>query len=337
MKIKIIGAGWFGCHLACSLLEDGHYVELHEAEREIFAGASGKIPARLHLGAPHYPRSVVTQQACKSHQEAFMAKYGQLTRAVPINIYAIANNLSLIDFGTYLNVLKNQIEFLTIYDPAEFGLKNVEGAVMTGERHIVIDRAKNYFQEKVSSILFLNSQTTLEDTYFDYVIDCTFCSNDEYMIDRFEPCIVLLLRGLSDKAVTIMDGPFPSLYPWNEEENLLSLSSAKFTPLSKTCKTWGEAKHILDNITRREFVQIGEEMIQSMEEFYPFIRTYEIVDYMFSIRAMPLSHADTRLVHIVEAPPNIIRIRAGKIDAVLDAETQVKEILYAQRTRCGRT
>ena len=51
--IKIIGTGWFGCHVAYTLLRDGYDVELHEMNNEIFTGASGKIPARLHLGATH--------------------------------------------------------------------------------------------------------------------------------------------------------------------------------------------------------------------------------------------------------------------------------------------
>ena len=64
--IKIIGTGWFGCHVAYTLLRDGYNVELHEMNSEIFTGASGKIPARLHLGATHYPRSMLTQEACLS-------------------------------------------------------------------------------------------------------------------------------------------------------------------------------------------------------------------------------------------------------------------------------
>jgi len=327
MRIKIIGSGWFGCHLALSLLEDGHEVELHEIADGIFTGASGKIPARLHLGAPHYPRSMVTQQACKDHQTDFLAKYGNLTRAVPINIYAIANDHSMIDFGTYHLVLKNQIEILTIHDPAEFGLQNVEGAVMTGERHIVIDKAKRFFEEKLKDVFVFNSNDMSEEGW-DYVIDCTFCANDEYMIDRFEPCLVPLLEGEAYKAVTIMDGPFPSLYPWNEDSNLLSLSSAKYTPFSKECKTWGEARLLLDNLSKEEIKKQADDMIQSMAHFYPHVNDFRVVDYMLSIRAMPLSAADTRLVHVVKQSDKRIRIRSGKIDAVIEAEREIKRMIY---------
>jgi hypothetical protein len=40
-----------------------------------------------------------------------------------------------------------------------------------------------------------------------------------------------------DKAVTIMDGPYPSLYPWDEENGICSLTSAKWTPIAKIYHT----------------------------------------------------------------------------------------------------
>ena len=36
MNICIIGAGWFGCHIACKLIEDGHKVKIFEKESTIF-------------------------------------------------------------------------------------------------------------------------------------------------------------------------------------------------------------------------------------------------------------------------------------------------------------
>ena len=102
MKIRVLGAGFYGCHIARALLRDGHSVEVHEIAPHIFAGASGAIPARLHIGC-HYPRSRLTRAACLDHREAFMAEYGFLTRAVPVNLYAIAANHSLVDLDGVLD------------------------------------------------------------------------------------------------------------------------------------------------------------------------------------------------------------------------------------------
>jgi len=331
MKIKIVGAGWFGCHLAASLKDFPLYeVHLYDKSNTIFSGASGNIPARLHLGAPHYPRSMITQQACDNHREDFMKHYGHTTRGVECNIYAIAKDNSLIDFGTYSLVLKNQIEMLTIHEPSEYGLQNVEGAVMIGERHIVVQKAKEHFEKELSNNIHLHlgsDEDPWEDKGYDLVIDCTFCASDNLRVDRFEPCIVPQLKGPTWKAVTIMDGPFPSLYPWNEEKNLSSLSSAKWSPLSKECKTYEEAKNLLETYNEEDLKERAHNMIDSMAHFYPKVKEYELIDVMTSIRAMPLSAADTRLVDVVRLSDKLIRIRSGKIDAVIEAERTVKEMI----------
>lgn len=321
MKINVLGAGFYGCHVACSLIADGHEVEVHEISDRIFAGASGAIPARIHRGF-HYPRSLKTRMACNQHYNEFMARYGFLTRGVPINIYAIAQDKSMVDFGTYRQVLSaSLIEHVNIEYPNEFGLENVEGAVLTGERHIVTDLAKQNFENKLQNHIVYGSNNT-DDC--DLVIDATFCANDTVNIDRYEPCLVVLLQGPTDKAITIMDGPFPSLYPWNEERGLCSLSSAQWTPFSKTCKTYQEAVDLLKHANIRKQ---ANSMIESMREFYPDIDAYQPVEYLTSIRAMPLSGADARLVDVVPTDRKTLRIRAGKIDAVIQAEREIKRLV----------
>src|SRR6266478_7679003 len=242
MKIRVLGGGFYGSHITSMLIQDGHYVQLHEISDRLFSGASGNIPARLHCGS-HYPRSKLTRDACKSHYKEFMEMYGHLTRHVPINLYCIASYDSLLDFGTYRQILENDIEFITVVDTNEFGLRNVEGAILTGERHIIVDEARDYFLHVLDDHIRFNTSSEIfdNDNSFDLTIDCTFCARDEKDIDRFELCLTVLLKGPTDKAVTVMDGPFPSLYPWDEEKGICSLTSAKWTPLGKFF-SWVEAK-----------------------------------------------------------------------------------------------
>lgn len=327
MRIRVLGAGFYGAHLTRALLRDGHEVECHEVAPHIFAGASGGIPARLHIGC-HYPRSRMTRAACQEHVDAFMAEYGFLTRGVPLNLYAIAEHHSLVDFDQYRRTLEGEIEFVTVHDPAEYGLRGVEGAILVGERHILTDQARAFFEAEIGDAVKLNTPPTQgDDPRWDLTIDCTFCANDSAGVDRYEPCLVLLMEGQTDKAVTIMDGPFGSLYPWDEERALSSLSSARFTPFSKDCRTWAEARTLLDGLSRKEVTEQGLRMVNSMAEFYPAIRGYEVVDHRLTIRAMPLSGADTRLVDVARVGERALRVRAGKIDAILHAEQRVKEMI----------
>lgn len=330
MRIRVIGGGWYGCHLALTLIEAGHEVELHELSDRLFCGASGANPARLHKGF-HYPRSRLTRAACQDHAEAFMARYGDLTRTVPVNLYAVAAEDSLVDFGTYRQVFAGEVEFVTVERPGEFGLVNVEGALLTGERHIVIDQARDYFEGRLGDAVHYGRPAgSLDDPAWDWTIDASFCALDTEAVDRYEPCLTVLLEGLADQAVTIMDGPFPSLYPWDEEQGLSSLTSARFTPLSKTCRTYGEAREVLAHTEPAELRQRAQAMRAQMAEFWPASRSlYSIAELRTAIRAMPRSGADARLVDVVQVGERALRVRAGKIDAVFRAEALIKERIGA--------
>lgn len=326
MKVRILGGGWYGCHLALALLRDGHEVELHEVAERLFSGASGGNPARLHLG-PHYPRSKLTRALCQEHHAKFMKAYGSLTRAVPVNIYAIAEADSLIDFGTYVQVLRGELEFIVVERPAEFGLESVEGAILTGERHIVIDEARKWFESQLAPVVRYGvpALPDVPDGRYQWTIDCTFCANDSTGIQRYEPCVTALMKGPTNRAVTIMDGPFPSLYPWNEAEGLNSLTSARYTPLARVA-TYAEASALLSSITADQVHDQCRNMIGQLAAFWPESRDlYSFVDAKLTIRAMPRSGADARLVDVVMPRRGMLRVRAGKIDAVLHAEQIIKE------------
>ena len=332
MKVRVLGGGWFGCHIAATLIRDGHDVVLHETRDRLFGGASGNNPARLHIGC-HYPRSHATRAACQQHFRGFMAEYGHLTRCVRTNLYAIAESHSLVDFETYRSILRGEIEFITVDDPTEYGLRSVEGAMLVRERHIIIDDAREHFSQLLGDAVALSTDKAgpVDSRDYDMTVDCTFCAKDSAGIDRYEPCLVVLLKGPTDTAVTIMDGPFPSVYPWNEEAGLCSLSSARYTPFSKQCGTMQQAQWVLDGLKASEVRAQAERMMGSMATFYPAVHDlYEIADCRLSIRAMPLSAADTRLVDLVRVGDRAVRIRAGKIDAIMHAAEMVRGELMRQ-------
>lgn len=326
-RVRILGAGWYGCSIGCDLIAAGHDVEIWDIADTIFAGASGAIPARLHLGA-HYPRSRMTRAACQEHAAAFMHRYGHLTHGVPVNLYAIALDHSLVDFDQYVRTLRGEMDFVVVHRPHEFGLRNVEGAILTGERHILTSAARDHFEYYLEDFLRLGVSTDAsDDDFWDWTIDATFAARDSAGIDRYEPCLVLLLEGPTDRAVTVMDGPFGSLYPWSEQDGLCSLSSAKFTPFSKHCRLYGEARELIDNLMPQDIQDQGIRMIEAMAQHYPAIMDFKVADHKLSIRAMPLSGADTRLVDIAQLGPKLLRVRAGKIDAVIHAGQEILRII----------
>ncbi len=342
MRVRVLGGGVYGTHLTLALAEDGYDVELHEIAPRLFAGASGNQPARLHQGF-HYCRSKLTRAACQEHFAEFMARYGHLTHGVPVNVYAVAEHESLLDFGTYKQILRDEIEFVTVESvtsvssakevtverPAELGLRNVEGAILTGERHFIVDRAREHFTKALGNRVIYNQPPgEVDDPRWDVTVDCTFCAHDSIGIDRFEACLTVLLEGPTDRAVTVMDGPFGSIYPWDESQGLSSLTSAKWTPLART-PTWGAARVFLDGPTAKDAVaECSRGMFAQMVSFYPRIRDeYRIVDHRLAIRAMPRSAADARLVDVVRIGDRALRVRAGKLDAIFHAERVIRDML----------
>jgi hypothetical protein len=259
-----------------------------------------------------------------------MRRFGFLTRGVPINIYAVAAHESLVDFANYCHSLRDEIEFVTIHDPAEYGLRDVEGAILTGERHILVDKAREYFTEALGSHVTFGIAPGDDAAGWDWTVDCSFAARDAYGIDRYEPCVVGFLKGPTDRAVTIMDGAFPSLYPWDEEQGLSSLSSALYTPFSKGCRTYEEAKAILDGLKVGDAAARVGLMVHSLERFWPASRDlYEVAGHKLAIRAMPRSGADARLVDVIKVDAKTLRVRAGKIDAIFHAERIVREMMAA--------
>lgn len=327
MRVRILGAGWYGCHLGVALKKKGIEVEVHESADQVFSGASGSNPARLHCGA-HYPRSRVTRAFCQDHNARFMEAYGDLTRAVPVNLYAIAAVDSYVDFGTYLQILKDEIDLIPVHDPTEFGLQNCEGAILTGERHIVIRLAREHFTSALGESLKLKTPANAaDDSEWDFTIDATFCALAPVEVDRYEPCVIGILSGPTERAVTIMDGPFGSIYPWDPDSGLLTISSAKFTPFSKSCKTWDEARALLDGLTEEEIKDRVWQMMRQMSTYWPDALKFTVKDWKLGIRALPKSAADARIVDAVKTSETSIRIRAGKIDAVFQAQALIEEFI----------
>ncbi len=327
MRVAVLGGGWYGCHIAAALMRDGHDAMLFEREARLFSGASGANPARLHLGF-HYPRSKLTRAACQEQHAAFMKSYGHLTRAIPVNLYCIAEEASHVDFGNYVQTLRGELEFLTVERTEDFGLEQVEGAIQTGERHIVIREAREFFTALLGDRVHLNQVqgVEVESEQWDAVVDCTFCARDATRIDRYEPCVTTVLEGPTDRAVTIMDGPFPSIYPWDERDGLCSLTSALHTPLAKNCKTYQEAQAVIASTDGATVRQRAEAMRLHMGDFWPeSLARFRVVDNMLAIRAMPASGADARLVDLVKTGPKTFRVRAGKIVSIFHAEQLVRD------------
>jgi|GEM_PF-1538534 len=124
-KIAIIGAGWYGCHIARALQLAGYEVTLFESHDDIFKGISGEFGIRLHTG-PHYPRSKETRRSCREGYTEFIETYPDLIIPHEYSIYGLGtldanNEPSKVDLETFKTVCK---EVREIEDSREINSKN---------------------------------------------------------------------------------------------------------------------------------------------------------------------------------------------------------------------
>ena len=340
MKIAIIGAGWFGCHLAVKLLEQNHNIRLFECTNDIFSGASGHNQNRLHLGY-HYPRSYQTRREIVLYHDRFIKEYP--TKEVKDNLFAISNE-SWIDLYSYLNIMKGDNICINTDFAHKYGIYNVEGNLVLRTKELVIDTesSKQQFLQKLNkyiqygakayliqknrqiTIQVLNGISILDEDIFDVVIDCT--SGELNPTDKifFEPAVMTEYEGPEEHfALTIMDGLFPCLYPTakNREWRVSHVAHTARGSFDKFHK----AQEVLDNLDPKEITYV---MSSAMTHYYPdFLKYFHPKYSLVKAVRTKLKNNNASRECKVSYDGRILRVFSGKICSIFMVEDLVKEWL----------
>ncbi|MDA7592287.1 NAD(P)/FAD-dependent oxidoreductase [Rhodobacteraceae bacterium] len=327
MKIAIIGAGWYGCHIASKLMEEDFHVTVFEKETSIFQHASGKNQNRLHVGF-HYARDSITRKQTEIGYAKFIQEYGCFTKNVENNLYLIPEKNSLLDYETYKLIMKNSNVWMEEVSVPDY-IKGVTGAINTREKVILTEHAKAYFEKKLTGIIRYEASiedikialdsVVIMDEQFDYLIDCTWGrwrKADEVL---FEASLLLLLKRKSgaNDALTFVDGDLCSLYPTSKRD-YFTLSSVLHTPL-KVSRDYNEVEDIM-NTFDEEFLQSkANAIIEHMKYYYEQLtENWEMVEYQISAKTKPISASANRACSIRKDGP-VISVMSGKIDTIFHA------------------
>ncbi|MFY9287993.1 MAG: FAD-dependent oxidoreductase [Alphaproteobacteria bacterium] len=331
MKIGIIGAGWYGCHLASTLIRHKHEVVLYEAGDEVLQRASSLNQARLHAGY-HYPRSFATRTETAECFKRFCYTYPQFTKAIDNNIYAVSIVHSVMDFRTYTQIMGNLGLQFTEVNPGSFGLTNIEGALATEERGLDFDIARKYFRENLGSALHLGQRITgiretpkqveINGECYDVVINCTWCSLDTGTTVPglfFEPTTLFYYEATEPfyGALTTMDGNCFSVYPY--QNNIYTLSHVKYTPRGQF-NNFNAAHAVNENMTKAYFDAIRQQILNEViYEFPSFLDRFRYLDVQKSIKTKYPNERASRET-IVTRHDRVINVLSGKIDTIFVAE-----------------
>jgi hypothetical protein len=335
-SIAVIGAGWYGCHIASSLSALGFETKVFEQHDRPLHEASGNNQFRLHLGF-HYPRHHATRLQSRDGFMRFMERYGELSREVPENIYAVPKEDSLLDFSTYRLVMTSTgLPFREVKD-VSIPLRKIEGLMLTEERILLTEKAREYFVGRLGSSLRLGeraesieeseSAISVNGESFDLLVDATWGQHIGLpMKFFFEPTLLLYYETDSRfPAVTLVDGPLCSIYP-TEDPTIYTLSSVPFTPLAH-CGTSQEARAIRDSVTTEQIAERRRSMEAQIAEYVPdFHDHFRYIGPQLSIKSKPIGSFDDRSCYVFRRGRKFF-VMSGKIDTIFFATERILSLI----------
>lgn len=321
MKVLILGAGWFGCHCACTLLKHNIQFKIADISNDFFTGSSSKNQNRLHLGF-HYPRSYQTRFECLKGFRKFNELYGDFVYYVPNNLYCV-DKKSLLDFQTYIAIYtheKTQFDHVTDMTlPFHINKDMFDGVLKVPEGYINFRTAQQYFRDLLGPYMVHNYKCDLLQTSpnimydgetYDYLIDCTYSAIQENMY--YENCVSFIYKYLGDIpdfSITVMDGKFWSLYLYDLDKKLYTLTDVEHTPSG--------------NENKRVDVEL------KVKSYIPdFDNHFEYHGFFISRKTKTLDACTDDRSLVWTQTDNIIRFSGGKITGIFAMEDILQSVLH---------
>jgi len=340
-KIVIIGAGWYGCHIA-SVLKDMNYdIVILESQDTIFNNSSYFNQNRLHLGF-HYPRCFNTRNLCKANYAKFKDTYETVVDDIENNYYLISEK-SIIDYTSYINIYKYEKFDMQIIENKLFN--NVSNSIIVVNEGVInSEKVKNIFLEKLKDIdikcnekvltykkendkIIIN--TTRNSFDCDVLLDCTYnqlcLSKKKYNYEVTISLVYKMVKDIDFNGITIMDGNFFSLYPRDIKNKIFTLTDVEYTPLIvssnyKDIENFVLTNEILDNT-------INKMQNKILNYYSNFLDNFEYIDYFLSKKTKKISNSSSRDIEIEEIEDNVISVNCGKIYGIFEFEKYILEYL----------
>lgn len=368
-KVVIVGAGFYGCHLAKSLSKLGYEVTILEENAEPLQRASYGNQARIHNGY-HYPRSIKTAASSRVNFSKFVDAYPDAVVNDFEKVYAISkvqSKVTAMQFVKFCSAIGAPIRVADdkkksifnkwmvdeVFAVKEFAfdaevLKSLvvadlfrEGVKIVYNAKVLRINADGVWGKKIVTYLQDSSKTVIEA---DIVLICAYSSTN-FIARQSGARAIALKHELAelclvnepeiDCAVTIMDGPFFSTMPFPPRK-LWSFTHVKYTP---HCQIFDDCDNVLSeaNIlalktnpeTRFEFMK------RDAARFIPALMKLELIDTIFEVKTLLQKNEtdDGRPIHFQKFNnmENCFSILGGKIDNVFDIETALLAVLRNER------
>lgn len=305
-RIKIIGAGLFGCCIGYELNRAGHDVTIIEKSNDIMQKASKCNHNRIHFGY-HYPRSIETAKQSLDGYKIFLKHYKDCLLTKFPNYYMIAKD-SKVNSKEYIDFCNSvSIDTIEKYPSDNFINKNqIDLSLVVQEAVYDYDILKSLVKENIKDIkIKFNTPFDGNIDDCDYLINTSYAGINkvnkllgvpEIKIKLQDVVIPIFKMNSEPIGLTIMDGPFASIMPKGKNKNEFLLYN------------------VVHSIIKNNNLDI-EKIYAESEKYYPFLSNVERVGYWRTTRALPINDNDERLSEIFtyKSHPKIISILSGKI------------------------
>lgn len=335
----VIGAGFFGCHVALQLRRMGMArVILADCETGILRRASYVNQARVHNGY-HYPRSLGTATRSRQNFARFCADHPFAIAAGFEKIYAIArqSRVSASQFATFCARIRAPCQESPAHLRQLFDSDLIDAAFLTQE--VAFDAAALAqdllrrldaagVELRLGAAAWLRAADAMgasvrlgsETLRLRYVFNCTYAALDSVGVTlrntlKKELAEIALIEPppiVSGIGVTVMDGPFFSVMPFPALA-CHSLSHVRYTPHAAWIDPAEAATRSHSQMTA---------MLRDAGRYMPPLAHARPLGSLFEIKVL-LAQAeqdDARPILFEPAAdsPRVISILGGKIDNIYD-------------------
>lgn len=336
MRIAIIGGGIFGCHTAINLKKDGHEVTIFD-KGDLLSKSTLNNQHRLHLGF-HYPRSIESIEECKSNYDIFLKDYADCVEFGD-NFYLIHKD-SVIEPEMIISNLENMnlgfeyVDLKTLSDKL-INIDDYKFAINTKEGFINLNKLRIKIIDNLSGINIIKQEVVNEDldelsNDYDIIINLSY-ENPNLFYDffnlKYEYCMIVNIKKneIFSEPITIIDGPFISLYGACNDE--MTLSSVKYTPFLVN-DDYYELKDFVDNLTKKDLNITKDKIIEHCSDFLKFNESDIDVNKIYLSYKIKLNQdTNDKRPSLVKRIDNVISVLNGKISTVNSTYLKIRGLL----------
>ncbi len=351
MKIAVIGAGIYGCHIALKLSEAGFSVDLIERESDIMK-ITTDISLRAHSGY-FYGRSPETMIACNKNSKLFLKEYPNSLFDHDKHYYIIAKNGSKITGKEYLATLdKYKLPYKKTKVPLinpDFVDVAIEVEELSYDPNLLREEVRAKLKKSKVNLILNTDVSDLPFREYDLRIISGYASNNdisraitgktiqEYEYRFCEKVIVKLPKEFYKKNFVILDGPFFQIDPYGKSEDYFALSHFQYSIHSRHEGNFfdiDKKKRSLlgKGIVKKPSITNGKDIIREISKHIPGVKKAKIVGSIFAVKpVIPNEPTDSRQVVMKSIEKDTIAVLSGKVSGCIEAaEASVK---YAKKLK----